>query len=87
MLVISSRNFDKAVLRLPAKVKAALKDRLALFMDDPFNAVLNNHGLHGSLRHYRSINITGDYRLIYEEYDDATVRLIDIGRHSAMYGK
>ncbi|MDE1975028.1 MAG: type II toxin-antitoxin system mRNA interferase toxin, RelE/StbE family [Patescibacteria group bacterium] len=87
MLVVSSRNFSKAAARLPSKVKAVLKNRLEMFMSDPYASVLNNHRLHGSMRHYRSINITGDYRLIYEEYDDVTIRLIDIGTHGRIYGK
>jgi len=85
--VISSRRFDKAAAKLPSKVKDALKDRLEIFMDDPYASILNNHRLQGSLRHYRTINITGDYRLVYEEYDDQIIRLIDIGTHASIYGK
>jgi addiction module RelE/StbE family toxin len=87
MIVVSSRAFDKAVAKLPYKVKVALKGKLELFMDDPFALVLNNHRLHGSLRHYRSVKITADYRFIYEEYDDVTVRLIDAGTHNQIYGR
>ena len=85
--VVSTRNFDKAASKLPRKVQAAFKDRYRIFLLDPYHASLNNHKLKGSLRNYRSINITGDYRLIYEEYDEATIRLIDIGRHRDLYGK
>jgi len=87
MIVVSSRQFDKAVARLPSKIKNSLKERLEVFMVNPYADILNNHQLHGSLKHYRSINITGDYRLIYEEYDDHIIRLIDIGTHSRIYGK
>ncbi|PIR57292.1 MAG: type II toxin-antitoxin system YafQ family toxin [Parcubacteria group bacterium CG10_big_fil_rev_8_21_14_0_10_41_35] len=45
----------------------------------------NNHALSGDRQPYRSINITGDYRLIYEQYDEDTVRLIDIDTHSNLY--
>ncbi len=87
MVIVTSRNFDKETARLPLKIKSPLRERLEIFKVDPYARVLNNHRLHGSLRHYRSIKITGDYRLIYEEYDEATVRLIDIGRHGRIYGK
>ncbi|PIQ69178.1 MAG: hypothetical protein COV91_00175 [Candidatus Taylorbacteria bacterium CG11_big_fil_rev_8_21_14_0_20_46_11] len=87
MNVVPSSHFKKAVSKLPHKVKQALAKRLVIFMKDPFNVLLNNHALHGSLRSYRSINITGDYRLIYEDYARDTVRLIDIDTHSNLYGE
>ncbi|MDO8594734.1 MAG: type II toxin-antitoxin system mRNA interferase toxin, RelE/StbE family [bacterium] len=86
MKIVSSRQFEKAVSKLPKKVRQALAVRLVIFVKDPFNVLLNNHALHGSLRSYRSINITGDYRLIYEDYARDTVRLIDIDTHSNLYG-
>lgn len=62
-----------------------LAEKLEIFMEDQFAVILNNHALQGSLRPYRSINITGDYRLIYDQYDIDTVRLIDIDTHSNLY--
>ena len=56
-------------------------------MDEPKNIVLNNHALNGKYGGYRSINITGDYRLIYEECGTDAVRLIDIDTHGNLYGK
>lgn len=87
MFIISSKNFEKEVAKLPAKIVDNLKNRLALFKLDPFNEIFNNHKLKGSLQNFRSINITGDYRLFYEQYDENTVRLIRIGTHSELYGK
>jgi addiction module RelE/StbE family toxin len=87
IFIVTSRSFDKAAARLPSKIKAVLGERLKIFAIDQFAVCLNNHQLKGSLHRYRSINITGDYRLIYEEYDDAVIRLIDIGTHSHIYGK
>ncbi|MCL5782094.1 MAG: type II toxin-antitoxin system mRNA interferase toxin, RelE/StbE family [Patescibacteria group bacterium] len=85
MTIVTSNRFDKAVNKLPPKVVAMLKMRVQLFMINPFSVELNNHQLHGYLRNYKSINITGDYRLIYEQYDDDTVRFINIGRHRELY--
>ena len=86
MIVIRTKSFFKKALKLPVKIKHALAERLQIFMQDPFSPVLNNHGLQGSKSKYRSVNITGDYRLIYEQYDFETVRLIDIDTHSNLYG-
>ncbi len=87
MIVVPSRRFKKQVAKIPEKVARALAERLRLFMNDPFNVMLNNHPLHGSLRSYRSINITGDWRLVYEQYDEHAVRLIDVDTHSKLYGR
>ena len=86
MRVIPSKNFEKKVVKLPAQIKRAVVERLRLFAEDQFHTLLNNHALHGQQKHFRSINITGDYRLIYEQYDADTVRLIDIDTHSNLYG-
>lgn len=85
MIIIRTKYFSKTAVKLPVNIKRALAERLQLFMDDPFNIILNNHALGGDRQPYRSINITGDYRLIYEQYDDETVRLIDIDTHSNLY--
>lgn len=66
MNVVPGRQFKKKIAKLPKKIKAALKERLELFMENPYHPVLNNHLLHGKERIYRSITITGDYRLIYD---------------------
>ena len=81
-----SRNFERKIGKLPGKVKKALALRLRIFALDPFNPILRNHPLRGSMRNYRSINITGDWRLVYENADGDTVRLIDIDTHSNLYG-
>lgn len=87
MIVIPTKAFTKKVTKLPKQLKRALAQRLRLFMQDPFDILLNNHGLSGSLRQYRSINISGDCRLIYEVWGKETVRLIDIDTHANLYSK
>lgn len=85
MIVIPSKYFEKQSAKLPKNVQLALAERLRLFMIDSHNPLLNNHALHGSLRHYRSINVTGDYRLVFESIDQELVRLIDIDTHPNLY--
>ena len=87
MILTRSRRFKKKVKKLPQPVKRALAMRLLVFIENPYDVRLNNHSLSGALRQYRSINITGDYRLIYENYERNAVRLIDIDTHSNLYGK
>ena len=86
MISIPTRGFKKKVNKLPQRVREMLAEHLRLFATNPFNPILNNHALHGERRYQRSINITGDWRLIYEQYDKNTVRLIDIDTHPNLYG-
>lgn len=85
MIIIPTKYFKKKVSKLPKSIKMKLAKRIYLFIDEPKNIILNNHGLNGKYSGYRSINITGNYRMIFEELKDGSVRLIDIGTHPELY--
>lgn len=87
MITVPSKKFKKASKKLSKEIKNALKERLKIFTGDPFHPILNNHALQGSMRRYRSINITGDYRVIYEKIEDNLSRLMDVDTHSNLYRK
>ncbi len=80
------KRFKKAYSRLSTKVREATKQRLELFASEPFNEVLHNHVLQGKYQGCRSINITGDFRIIYSEEAEGDILLINIGTHSQLYG-
>jgi len=80
------KSFVKAYRKLPDKLKKAVKERLALFCEDPFLQELNNHALSGKYQGYRSINITGDYRAIYKVISENEVIFVVLGTHSQLYG-
>ena len=63
------RSFEKAYVKLGKGYKKKVKERIALFMSDKFNPILNNHSLNGKyLRYrYRNINISGDLRAVYKK--------------------
>jgi len=79
-----SRRFDKDLRKAPLKIKIAFKKRREIFSQDPFHPQLNNHGLTGGLRNYRSINITGDWRAIYSEHGGIII-FEAVGTHSQIY--
>ena len=85
MIIVPARYFKKKVNKLPKSIKIKLAERIRLFMNEPKNIILNNHKLNGAYGGYRSINITGNYRMIYEELPDNSARLIDIGTHTELY--
>ncbi|MBI2097741.1 MAG: type II toxin-antitoxin system mRNA interferase toxin, RelE/StbE family [Candidatus Vogelbacteria bacterium] len=66
-------------------IQRRIDERLSLFRIRPFDPALRNHGLAGKYQGCRSINITGDFRAIYELVDEETVRFIDLDTHSNLY--
>ncbi len=80
-----SRDFKKAIKKLSPKIKQKFEERFRLFVQDPFSELLNNHALEGRFKGNRSINITGDYRAIYEENKEGVILFRDIGTHAQLY--
>lgn len=84
MRVDFARNFLKKLDKSPEKIRERFEERLSLFEINPFASELNNHSLKGELAGRRSINITGDWRAIFKEFDDGII-FLDIGTHSQLY--
>lgn len=87
MRVDYGKKFIKHYQKLPRALQLRFEDRLQMFRDDKFHPLLNNHGLKGQWRGYRSINITGDWRAIFREFEDGNLVFFDyIDTHSQLYG-
>jgi len=84
MQVVFHKNFKKQTAKFKA-LKTKIEQRLFLFIEDPFNPVLNNHPLIGKYKGYRSINITADYRAVYESINDDLAFFITLDKHSNLY--
>lgn len=84
MEVSFHKTFKKKYDKLSPKTKEQFKDRLKMFMKDKFEPTLNNHSVGRAYPNCRSINITGDYRAVFEEQNDK-VFFITIGTHSELY--
>lgn len=81
-----SRVFIKTFKKAPLKIQFAFKNRLELFLTDKFHPILNNHALAGRYVNYRSINVSGDWRAIFREFDGGKSIYFDlIGTHSQLY--
>lgn len=78
------KKFVKRLNNLPIKVKKAFYYKLEIFTLNKFDISLNNHTLNSPFKNKRSINITGDYRAIFEEFEDK-IFFISIGTHSELY--
>ena len=54
-------------------------------MANEFHPILNNHALSGEYEGYRSINITGDLRVLYRREGEVVI-FVTIDSHSNLYG-
>lgn len=86
MKIILHRNFKKQYKKLGDGKRRRFKERRDLFLKNPFHPLLNNHALHHPYEGYRSINITGDLRAIYEEVPPGIAHFIELGTHPELYG-
>lgn len=85
MIVRLHKNFKKRYKKLTEFQKNKFKERRNLFLRDEFDPILNNHALRGKYTGYRSINITGDLRVLYKREGDIVI-FVTIGKHSNLYG-
>lgn len=85
MNVLFHKNFDKMAGKLSPKIRQKMVERVAQFSEDPLSANLRNHAIHMPYKGSYSINITGDYRAIYQLIDDHTALFTHIGTHSQLY--
>lgn len=85
MKVIFHKKFEKQYRKLNESQKTKFKKRIAIFLNDPFDPILNNHSLRGKYKGYRSISITGNLRAIYKATKQDVAIFITINTHSKLY--
>lgn len=85
MNIVFHQNFKRQYNKLRVGEKKKCDERIMLFMQNPRHPILNNHVLAGHLKKYRSINITGDLRALYEVVTQDTALFITIDTHSNLY--
>ena len=86
MRIVLHRVFEKRLKKLPRPILNAYKKRRDLFLQDPFHPLLDNHALSGEYYGLRSINVTGDFRILYDPVETDLAYFIKIGTHSELYG-
>ena len=78
MQVHLHRTFLKDFKKLDSTIRNRFVERKAMFGKDSRNPLLNDHALGGEYVGRRSINITGDYRAIYEIGLHDTIECVSI---------
>ena len=87
MQIKFSKFFLKQLEKSPEFINLTFKDKLRDFLFDMHNPILNNHKLKGKYQGCRSINITGDWRAIFEELENGDIYFEFIGTCSQLYKK
>ena len=84
MEIVFHKRFKKQYRKLRGS-QQQIDERLVLFKQDPLAPVLNNHALTREYKGYRSINITGDLRALYEPIGKNAAFFITVDTHSNLY--
>jgi len=80
------RQFLKSFKRLDKKMQVKVIDVVEVFKNDPYSPRLKNHALKGAMKGQRAFSVSGDCRVIFEEFEDYfLVILLDVGSHSQVY--
>ncbi len=85
MKVRLHKRFHKYFKKLPVKVQNKFAERLSQFVENPFHPILGNHAVDAAYPGWRSINITGDYRALFEIQADGVALFMKIGTHAELY--
>jgi addiction module RelE/StbE family toxin len=80
-----SKKFKKAYAKLHRDIREKFDERLYIFSRDRNAFILKRHKLKGLLLDCESVNITGDYRAIFEWVTNDHVEFLNIGTHSQLY--
>lgn len=82
--------FIKALKKADIRIRKSFRERIAIFAKNPLDPQLNNHKLREPYKGLRSIDITNDYRAVYEEMTagkDTVAYFVILGIHGQLYGK
>ena len=78
--------FNKDFKKLNKELQYKVIERLQIFIVNEFHPLLNNHKLKFDYEGFRSMNVTGDFRIIFRKIDSKLVLLYRVDTHSQLYG-
>ena len=80
------RVFDRQFKKLHEELREKLRERVHLLSIDEFSPLLKNHKVSPPFEGYRSINITGDWRLVYKKLGPDSYYLRAVSTHHQLFG-
>lgn len=88
MIVWYSPKFLKILKKVDVRISKSFKTKIAIFYRNPMDPSLDNHLLKRKWVGHRSIDITADWRAIYEETregEETVAYFVAIGIHKELY--
>ena len=86
MIIKFSKTFVKQRNKASKKIQQALNKKIEIFIEDDRNPILRIHKLRGLLKDYYSMNITGDWRVVFKVISkNEIVIFLMFGTHSNLY--
>lgn len=79
------KSFKKEFRKHSKIVQDRFWERLALLQTDFYSVQLNVHALKGEYKDFLSMNVTGDFRAIFELVDQKAIYFYRINTHSQLY--
>jgi len=81
------KSFEKSYKKLLHSLKEKTRVAIKLFAKNPLNPKLKNHALGGKMKGKRAFSVTGNVRIVFQEFDDYTlVLMLKVGTHNQVYG-
>lgn len=84
MEIFYTKKFTKALKKMSEKERTAFFNRLEVFINDKNDRILNCHSLSGKYERYKSMNVKGDLRALFEEIN-GDIYFDYFGIHSNLY--
>lgn len=88
MNVVLDPTFYKKLKKLDIRIRKSFKERIGIFQLNPTDPILDNHPLERELIGYQSIDITANYRAVFEELQEGKEKIYYfflIGTHDELY--
>ena len=89
MTIKYSIAFYEQYKKANVRIRNRFDQQLENFRKNPNDPQLNNHELKDDYEDYRSIDVTSDWRAIYEEIEEGrklTIYFVLLGTHKELYG-
>jgi addiction module RelE/StbE family toxin len=78
----------KKLKSVDVRIRKSFREQIDRFQKNHLDPHLDNHEVHGEYEGYHSIDVTNDYRAIYEEIDEGNATLayfFKLGTHEELY--
>ncbi len=88
MNVVLDPALYKKLKKVDVRIRKGFKERIAIFQLNPSDPILDNHPLERELTGYQSIDITANYRAVFEELQEGNEIIYFfflIGTHEELY--